>query len=117
MSTARLNHDVRAMLLGAFAALSLASVSTNVFAAAEARIPVSYGDLDLTKSTGAKVLYRRIEWAALEVCNDFVGPFAALRTKASACYKNAVANAVARVGSPQLSIVHRAHATQVASNY
>jgi UrcA family protein len=79
-------------------------------------ITVSYGELDLSKPAGAKVLYQRIERAALEVCNNFTEPFSEMRSKKSACYKDAVANAVAYVNREQLYTIHREHVTRVASN-
>jgi len=109
---------VRGIVFGSLAALTLGIVSTNALAAsAEAvrGITVSYSELDLSKSVGAKVLYKRIQLAAFEVCNEFVGPFSELRTKASGCYRNAVANAVAQVNSAQLTAQHRAHVTRLAS--
>lgn len=71
---------------------------------------VRYDDLDLTDSAGARILYARIEKAALHLC----GPG---RTQAAAearirygtrydCIRHAVANAVADVDAPTLTKTH-----------
>lgn len=72
-------------------------------------VKVSYADLDLSHAAGARTLYARIKSAAREAC----GPEPAvldLRDAASynACYEQAVAKAVNRVGSDQLNALHAA---------
>ncbi len=117
MNTA--NHTARTAVMGVVAALMLSMAST-AFASAAAdgtrSIAVSYGELDLSRPAGAQVLYQRIERAALTVCNNLTGPFSEMRTQASACYRDAVANAVAYVNSAQLIAIHRAHTTRLASD-
>jgi UrcA family protein len=101
-------------------ALTLGVTSTGVLARSasdsSSSVTVSVADLDLSRSTGAQVLYKRIQQAAYEVCDGFVGPFAELRTKTSPCYKTAVENAVAQVSSPLLDRLHRAQLSRLASN-
>ena len=72
-------------------------------------VRVSYADLDLSEAGGAQTLYARIKSAAREAC----GPEPAvldLRDAAGykACYEQAVAKAVNRVGSDQLNALHAA---------
>lgn len=101
----------RMLLLGIASGLSLGAH------AGEAQHPnqvttsvrVSYADLDLSEAAGAKTLYARIKSAAKEAC----GPEPAvldLRDAAgyNACYEQAVAKAVNRVGSEQLNALHAA---------
>jgi UrcA family protein len=112
-------HTTRTVGIGVVTALML-SIASTAFASPAAdstrSITVSYGELDLSRPAGAQVLYQRIERAALTVCNNFSEPFSEMHTKASACYKNAVTNAVAYVNSEQLFAIYRAHITRVASN-
>ena len=112
------NRGVRQILIAGLAVVTLGLASTSTFAGSPSgdSIRVSYAELDLSQPAGAQVLYSRIEQAAFQICSGFIGPFAEIRTKASPCYKNAVANAVAQVNSPRLSALHRAHSTRLASN-
>ena len=115
----QLNRGVRQILIAGLAVITLGLASTSTFAASPSSesITVNYAELDLTQPAGAQILYRRIQQAAFEICGGgFIGPFGDIRTKASPCYKNAVANAVAQVNSPRLSALHRAHSTRLASN-
>jgi UrcA family protein len=114
------NHTVRTAAFGAATALMLSIASTAVFAGSAPygtkSITVSYGELDLSKPAGAQVLYRRIERAAVTVCNDNPRPYSEMRTKRSTCYRDAVANAVAEVNSEQLFEIYQQHMTRIASN-
>jgi UrcA family protein len=119
MFTATRNHGAASALFGALAALSLAFAATASQAQPTVdttRITVRYAELDVTKPAGAQALYRMIQQAAYQVCDGYVGRFSRMRTLESGCYKDAVANAVAAVGSPQLSAVHGARQTRVAGN-
>ena len=118
-ATLQSNHGARKVLLGGVMVLmgiasgavsaspASAAVSASPASASTSSVTVRYVELDLSRSAGAQVLYNRIQQAALEVCNGFVGPFSEMHTRASPCYKDAVENAVAQVNSPQLSAIHR----------
>ena len=110
-ATRRKQVLTRTLLLGIASGLSLAAH------AGEAQHPnqvtssvkVSYADLDISRAAGARTLYARIRSAAREAC----GPEPAvldLRDAAgyNACYEQAVAKAVNRVGSEQLHALHAA---------
>jgi UrcA family protein len=77
---------------------------------------VSYADLDISNSAGAKVLYQRIVRAANEVCqvSGFASLGAAQLTKR--CVDHAIDNAVRDVGSPALSALRPNAPLHVASN-
>src|SRR5450432_3231397 len=66
-------------------------------------VTVSYGDLNLSTSEGASVLYARISHAAHKVCD--AGDIRNLDAQAAghACERAAVAQAVHAVHSPQLA--------------
>lgn len=116
----RSNRAALKSLAVALVALTLGVTSTGALALSasdsSSSVTVSVADLDLSRSTDAQVLYKLIQQAAYEVCNGFVGPFAELRTRASLCYKSAVANAVTQVGNPLLDTLHRAQLSRIASN-
>jgi len=64
---------------------------------------VRFADLDLTRPAAAQELYRRIKRAAREVCAVY-GPGGYVR----GCADDAIARAVAKVGSPLLRARHEA---------
>jgi len=101
----------RTLLLGIASGLSLAAHAGDTRHPNEVTtsVKVSYADLDISHATGARTLYGRIKAAAREAC----GPEPAvldLRDAAghNACYEQAVAKAVNRVGSEQLHALHAA---------
>jgi UrcA family protein len=74
--------------------------------AAEEDLPsktVRFDDLDIAKPAGAKVLYHRIQAAALEVCRVPSSLEFQLMAKHQACIEQAVDNAVRSVNSPPLT--------------
>ena len=64
---------------------------------------VKYGDLDISKAEGAKVLYQRIRAAARSVCDLSIGGDAVLRVAEKACVDTAIDNAVRKVDAPALT--------------
>lgn len=103
----------RLRALIATAALSaLASSFTAVYAAEDGtekvREIVKYGDLDVSNPQGAAKLYRRIAKAAENVCGVHDAPSHDLYYRASArtCVQKAIADAVTKVGEPQLFTVY-----------
>jgi UrcA family protein len=97
---------VTSAILGA-----LAAGFTGVSAAGDLTvrsITVKYGDLNLSNPQGAATLYSRIVRAANEVCGP---PDDSLwfRSDARACLHKAIADAVTKVGHPQLIAVYNAN--------
>ena len=75
-------------------------------AAAEQDLPtkiVRFDDLDIAKPAGAKVLYHRIQAAALEVCRGPSSREFQLMAMERACIEQAIDNAVRRVDSAPLT--------------
>jgi len=68
-------------------------------------VTVSYRDLDLSTPHGAKVLYRRIQAAAREVCG-YRGADLLEQSVWKGCYRNAIADAVGKVNNPRVTAVH-----------
>ena len=74
----------------------------------EKSVTVSYGDLDITRAEGVKVLYRRLKNAANEVCGVHVGDREILGviTVKNKCVKSAIADAVKSIHNDQLDALH-----------
>ena len=90
-------------------ALAVASVTmmVGVTHAAEAgddvpKAAVSYKDLNLNTDDGVKVLYKRIQRAANQVCGNVDGRELKRMSVKQACVERAVADAVAAVNTPML---------------
>jgi UrcA family protein len=100
-------------LLGTAALASIVSalgITPAWSATADVRsVTVSYRDLDLSSPEGANVLYRRIQAAAREVCGH---PGADLLEQGiwKSCYRDAIADAVAKVDNPLLTAIHTGRA-------
>ena len=71
-------------------------------------VTVKYYDLDLSTLAGARTLYGRISAAARNVCG-YEGRSITDQAFWNGCYRGAVADAVAQVGSPLLTAVHTGH--------
>jgi UrcA family protein len=74
--------------------------------AAEEDVPtqiVRFGDLDIAKPAGAKVLYHRIQAAAFEVCRRPSSREFQLMAKDYACIEQAIDNAVRNIDSAPLT--------------
>lgn len=89
----------------ALLALASAAASANPNGTEEAQgTRVSYEDLDLNTFAGASILYYRIELAARQVCEtdkDLIP-----QEPKNACYRMAIAAAVAKVDNPWLTAIH-----------
>ncbi len=88
------------------ATCAFALFSAPAFAANTTRhdtaVTVHYGDLDLSKASGAEVLIRRLDQAARQVCgaDTYRG---LVRREQRACRTQAVTQAVAEVNQPMVS--------------
>jgi UrcA family protein len=85
-----------------FTAVGAAAESTDVPTAI-----VKYGDLNVSSPQGAAVLYSRIRGAAHQVCWS-VGRDLASTNLAHTCIHKAIADAVTKVGQPELFAVYNA---------
>ena len=110
-ATHRMLPFARPLLLGLAASLSLGAHAGEADKAGRVRtaVTVSYADLDLTETAGARTLYARLKAAAREAC----GPEPSLRDLRSsadyqACYERALNKAVHGVDSQRLHALHAA---------
>lgn len=105
-----MNGPITPSLRPSVAVLSLAVWSTLAMVSTEAQVPtktVSYRDLNLTNPQGTAALYRRITGAAQEVCGPAERTGSLLpRPGYRECVQRAIAEAVAKVDSPELSAYH-----------
>lgn len=70
---------------------------------------VSYAELDINKPRGLQVLYSRIQHAAKVVCGVEHSPKQLSRHRqATACYNDAIDDAVRQINRPTLTAFHRA---------
>ena len=72
---------------------------------------VKYGDLNVSNPEGAATLYRRIAAAASTVCGSYESDSwrrGSSRARVDACVHKAIADAVTKVGQPELFAVYNA---------
>ena len=67
---------------------------------------ITYGELDLSTTDGAQVLYQRIKRAARKVCQTNGLMSVARQRRARECYDRVVADAVSQVNQPLVASVH-----------
>ena len=96
--------------------LATALTSSAAWAATPAAAPglqVKVGDLDLSHPAGIEILYRRLRFAAQQVCgpSDLTGTRLGTRDQQN-CVKAAIDNAVRQLDRPALTAYHRSHAEQ-----
>ena len=109
--TRRLPDGLRWLTAGLITGLIFAAVGTSIARASDLetpRIVVSYADLDVSRADGVKVLYRRIQAAAANVCEEFDGRRLEQKILFRNCKLDATNNAVASVSLPALSDIHAA---------
>ena len=94
-------------IVAAFICVGVSTQDSAVAAEPREGVRVSYADLDLSSSAGAATLYRRIKLAAHKVCGLAPGRIEWQRYEVwKNCYHAAIANAVVKVASPQLTALH-----------
>jgi UrcA family protein len=95
------------LLLGAGSALGIGGIGSGSALAAQ-EIAVSYRDLDLSSAADTRVLYRRLQRAAGDVCGVTVADAELARhLAAQRCYAAALEHAVMQIDSPQLLATYR----------
>ena len=83
---------------------------------AEPQLVVGYGDLDVSRQSGARILIARISVAASQVCGGLPDGRELARTAMyHACMRRAMDDAVARVGSPMVNSLYGSPNSQFAS--
>jgi UrcA family protein len=97
-----MNPTASAKTLLATSILTLGLGFVGLCAAEEPQVTVTYRDLAVTTPQGARVLYKRIRFAADEVCSNFDHGDLASKAHKNACMDKAIADAVMHVGEPQL---------------
>jgi UrcA family protein len=69
---------------------------------------VSYAGLDLNSEEGARILFRRLKFAAGQVCEPLEGQRLEQKQRWRECYERALANAVTQVNYPQVTMLYQA---------
>jgi UrcA family protein len=98
-----------AVLVGCLLAGSVGAAQAATSTDEVPSVVVRYGDLDLSTSEGARVLYQRISVAARQVCPAQVTKVIALVGKNRACREAAIERAVNAVNNPQLVAMRSEH--------
>lgn len=104
------------LLKGILVTLAVFALGAPAMAAADGKselqgvsVKVSYSDLDLEKSEGARILYRRLQQASKQVC-DLQGlqdhRSARAVVEAKRCYNDALSEAVAGIDNDLLTQLH-----------
>jgi UrcA family protein len=97
------------MIMGTILSALVLSAATTSNAADEPFVPtvtVKYGDLDVATSQGAAILYRRIQFAADNVCWRMYDSDAAFKQHKDSCLQKVIAKAVGQVNRPMLTAVY-----------
>lgn len=68
---------------------------------------VRYAELNLNTADGARALFRRIKFAAAEVCEPLDGRALAQHVIWQKCYERALADAVSQVNQPRVTALYR----------
>jgi UrcA family protein len=108
MKTFNLRALMSAAVFGT-TALALAATSPAAPAPGIRSATVKYGDLNLSNPDGAKALYRRIVKASHQVCDSSDDAFPEVRLAVHNCHVKAIAEAVTKVGHPNLIAVYNAN--------
>jgi UrcA family protein len=105
------------VMLGALGlALAAPTLATAAAGDPSTAVAVRYGDLDLNRTSDARVLLDRIKDAALDACGADRSSLREYRfaVQRSACYRAGVTHAVAELGAPAVTNLlqtGRAHVT------
>jgi UrcA family protein len=91
-------------------ALSCSAVSSAAEWSDAPQAVVKFADLDISTQPGAAALYGRIAAAADKVCNSYAVDMRDLgaTSQVNACVHKAIADAVTKVGRPELSAIYSA---------
>jgi UrcA family protein len=104
-----MNSTASAKTLLATSILSLGLGFATVCTAEEPQVTVTYRDLAVKTPQGATVLYKRIRFAADQVCSYLDHGDLSSKAHKSACMDKAIADAVTVVGEPQLFVVYNSN--------
>ena len=102
-----MNTNTKNPLCISAAVALLAALTGGAHADDAPQIHVKYGDLNVNDAAGAAVLYRRIRFAATQVCERPGMLDLAKLQLVEACVARAVAAAVAAVDKPALTAVYQ----------
>jgi UrcA family protein len=75
----------------------------------EPQVVVKYSDQSLATDEGVHALYRRITYAAKQVCPDLSVRDLGLQTKIEQCRDQAIARAIRQIGNSRLAALHAVH--------
>jgi UrcA family protein len=98
------------IMCGIVGAVSAGAVSAATTDEDVPTMTVRYSPSSLDTDQGAKVLYRRLVSAAVEVCPQYGGNPRWVTDAVRHCREQAIANAVFKINNPRLAAVHATNA-------
>lgn len=117
ITSTNLSPLITTAIFGALA-LSCGAISAAADSSDLPQVVVKFGDLNLSTQQGAAALYRRIAAAADEVCESYSPHSRDLlaQQRIRGCVQKAIADAVTRVGRPELFAIYNAKNHRPAPN-
>jgi UrcA family protein len=97
------------LLLGGLAGVMAAGVAGAATSDDLPSVVVKYSDLTLATDSGVNQLYRRIVFAAKQVCPDSSLRDLGLQRQVEACRNQAIARAVRQIDNSRLAALHASH--------
>jgi UrcA family protein len=106
MNTSTASTGLRGLIAAAiFGALASSFSAVSAADPSSVSITVKFADLNISKPSGARVLYKRIRAAALDACSYYWFETDAAEAR---CVHDAIANTVTKINQPELSAVFNA---------
>jgi UrcA family protein len=103
-----MNHVITIILTTTLAAWSQITQAANPSHDAAHHVEVHFADLNLGSAGGASVLYRRLQKAANQVCDEVNTKDPGSASRLRACVSKAISAAVAQIDRPALTAYYRA---------
>jgi UrcA family protein len=98
------------LVLGSLAGVMAAGAASAAgLDSGEPQVVVKYSHQSLATDEGVKALYRRITFAATQVCPDISIRDLGLQSRIAQCRDQAVTRAVRQIGNSRLAALHAGH--------
>ena len=102
----RVTSAAAAIALTALLAIASDARAENMSAQIAPKVSVQYSSVELATEKGAAKLYRKLKWAAREVCDVYGVKPLEQQSVAQKCFEKSLANAVNQVDAQRLTALH-----------